>query len=187
MPSPEDAAVLKAYFDGVDDARWRMEQKWGAGRLELLVDDLTRARFARQRVTWREALKAAWESPFLTRDQLALVERKAGAMRRGFEAMDAQAEEAGHRPIAPWVWEVPMKDGSVAALVQTQAEVGRVIAEGRHVYVFTLAEVGYVMDLLPEVLCQAKVHFPGARFEASTVVNNLGAPPWSDDGDQIPF
>jgi hypothetical protein len=186
MPSPEDAAVLKAYFDGVDHERWEAEKKWGAGRLELLVDDLTRARFARQRVTWVEALRTAWEAPFVTRDHLALVGQKAAAMRRGFAAMDAIAEEAGHRAIAPWVWEAPLADGSVAAFVQSQAEVGRVIAQGRHLYVFTVAEVGYLIDKLPEVLCQAKVHFPGAKFEAS-VVNNLGAPPWSDRGDDIPF
>lgn len=179
--------MLKAYFDGVDNARWRMTQKWGAGRLEMLVDDHNRARFARQRVTWVEALRAAWESPFVNRDQLALVEQKAGAMQRGWAALDQIAEEAGHRPIAPWVWEAPLSDGSVAAFVQTEAEVGKVIADGRHVYVFTLAEVGYLIDKLPEVLCQAKVHFPGAKFEATPVGNSLGAPPWSDAGDEIPF
>lgn len=186
MPSPEDADVLRAYFDGVDNARWTMQQKWGAGRLELLVDDLTRARFARQKVTWRTALKAAWDAPFVSRDQLALVQQKAGAMKRGYDTLDAQAEEAGHRPIAPWVWEAPLPDGSVAAFVQTQAEVGKVIAEGRHVYVYTLAEVGYLLGQMPEVLTMAKVHYPGAKFEA-TVTNHLNAPPWSDEGDEIPF
>lgn len=179
--------MLKAYFDGAHNAQWAMQQKWGAGRLELLVDQTTRARFARQRVTWVDALRAAWEAPFVTRDQLALVDQKSASMVRGWAAMDAQAEEAGHRPIAPWVWEVPMKDGSVSALVQTEAEVGRVIAEGRFIYVYTLAEVGYLIEKLPEVLCQAKIHFPGAKFTASQVVNLLGAPPWSDDGDDIPF
>ena len=187
MPSPEDGAVLKAYFDGVDNVRWTMQQKWGVGRLELLVDDLTRARFARQRASWSEALRAAWDSPFVTRDQLALVQQKCGAMQRGWAFMDAQAEEAGHRPVAPWVWEVPMKDGSVAGLVQTDAEMDRVIASGRCVYVFTVTEVGYLIDRLPEVLVQAKQHFPGAKFEAREVINNLRAPPWSDDGDEIPF
>lgn len=178
--------MLKAYFDGVDNARWAMHQKWGAGRLELLVDDLTRARFARQRVTWVAALKAGWDSPFLTRDQLALVEQKAAAMQRGWAAMDAIAEVAGHRPVAPWVWEAPLADGTVAAFVQTQAEVGKVIADGRHVYVFTLAEVGYLIDQMPDVLGRARVEFPGAKFEAA-VTNRLGAPPWSDEGDEIPF
>ena len=70
------------------------------------------------------------------------------------------------RPIAPWVWEVliPASDGAatVAAIVQTNAEAGKVIADGRYLVVYTLAEIGNVLASLPDALKMAKQVFPGA-------------------------
>lgn len=188
MPKPEDCAVLSGYLDGVEAARVESDRKWGVGRLELLVGDDLRARWRRQCATWRAAYEDAWTSDYLTRDQLLAVQAKAAAMQRGFAALDAAAEEAGHRPVAPWVWEVGLAGGEVAALVQTDAEASKVIAEGRYVVVYTLAEVGHVIDALPDALQLAKQTWPGAKVQPPRrVPNTLGAPPWSDDGDEIPF
>lgn len=186
-PSPADAAMLQAYFEGVAEARVELERKWGAGRAELLAPDDLRARWAGQCARWAEAYAAAWDAPILTQGLLADVQRLAGAMRRGYAALDASAEEAGHRPIAPWVWEVMLADGTVAALVQTNAEVGKVIADGRYLAVYTLAEVGNVLAALPESLRLAKQVFPGAKFRAPPVTDTLGAGPWRVEGDEIPF
>jgi hypothetical protein len=181
MPSSTDCATLQAYFEGVDNARAEAERKWGCGRLEMLVSDELRARFRRQCVTWSEAYQAAWSADMLTRDQLERVTTKAGAMQRAWAALDAAAEEAGHRPVAPFVWEVQLATGEVAALVQTNAEASRVIAEGRYLVVYTVQEVGNVIDALPAALQMAKVHFPGAKFLGA------GDRSWVKDGDEIPF
>jgi hypothetical protein len=183
--------MLQAYFEGVAEARRELEAKWGVGRAELLADDGLRARWAGQCARWSVAYAAAWDAPFVTRDQLQAVATLAGAMKRGLSALDAAAEEAGHRAVAPWVWEVliPASDGeaTVAALVQTNAEAGKVIAEGRYLAVYTLAEIGNCLAALPDALRMAKQIFPGARFRAPPVTDDLGAGPWRPEGDEIPF
>lgn len=189
MPiSPEDAAKLTGFFEAADGARIEAERKWGTGRLELIVgrlDPALLARFRGQQARWRATLEAAWKSDYLTIDSLAGVEQKCGAMQRGWAALDAMAEEAGQRPIRPWVWEVRLEDGSVAALVETDAEAGKVIAEGRHVHVYTAQEVGHLIDLIPQALQLAKVHFPGAKLQKPDPYRRSSDPiPWDDP---IPF
>lgn len=186
--SSDDAAKLVGYFEAVDGARIEAEKKWGSGRLELIIGRLEPgllARFRGQQQRWRAALETAWKSDFLSRDGLAEVDRLAGAMQRGWAALDTLAEEAGQRPIAPWVWEVRLADGSVAALVQTDAEASKVIADGRHLHVYTAAEVGALIDLIPEALKLAKVEFPGAKLQPPDPYRRSGELiPWDDP---IPF
>lgn len=181
MPSADDCATLQAYFEGVDQARAEAETKWGAGRLQQLVDDETRAKFLRQQGRWSQALQAAWEAPFLSRDGLADVQRFAAAQRRAWAAMDAIAEEAGHRPIFPDVWEALLSDGTVVAVVRTDAEASKVIADGRHVAVYTLREVANVIEALPQVLRVAKVEWPGAKVQPPSDRS------WVKQGDELPF
>ena len=187
MPAPDDCAKLQAYFEGVAEARRVLETKWGCGRAELLASDDLRARWAGQCARWYAAYSAAWAAPYLTVDLLGDVQRLASAMQRGYAALDASAEELGHRAIAPWVWEILLPGGEVAALVQTNAEAGKVIADGRFLVVYTLAEIGNVLASLPDALSLAKQVFPGSRFRAPQVTNDLGAGPWRPEGDEIPF
>jgi hypothetical protein len=187
MPSPEDCGALRGYFEGVEAVREEIETKWGAGRAEKLAGDDLRARFRRQQATWSQAYQTAWEAGILTRDLLEAVQQKAAAMQRGWLALDQAAEAAGHRPIRPWVWEVMLADGSVAALVQTEAEVAMVQASGRFTAVYTAVEIGHLLDAIPGSLQMAKAIWPGAKFQAANIGNPMGAPEWSDDGDEIPF
>lgn len=180
MPSSTDCATLIAYFEGVDSARAEAERKWGCGRLELLAGDELRAKFRRQQATWSEAYQEAWAADMLTRGQLDKVVAKAGAMQRAWAALDAAATEAGHRPVAPFVWEVRLATGEVAAFVQTNAEASKVIAEGRYVAVYTAEEIGNVIDALPAALQMAKVHFPGSKFTGA------GDRSWVAEGDPLP-
>jgi len=184
MPSAEDCAMLTGYLQATEQAREACEARWGWGRAEKLATPDLLARFRRQQATWSAAYAAAWDAPILTRDLLATVQQKAAAMVRAWDAIGAAAEEAGHRPIAPWVWEVPLSGGSVAAFVQTDAEVSRVIADGRHLSVYTPAEVGRLIDAIPGALQMAKVHFPGAKFIGTRIPDG---PEWRPEGDDIPF
>lgn len=181
MPSPTDAATIQALGMGVEAAREASELKWGMGRLELLVSDDLRAKFLRTQGSWSKAYQTAWDADVLTRDMLAAVTDRAAGMAKAYVALDAAATEAGHRPVAPFVWEVRLEDGSVAALVQTNAEASKVIADGRYLSVYTAAEIGHVIDALPKSLQLAKQVFPGAMVQAHHDRS------WVKSGDEIPF
>lgn len=182
MPKPEDCATLQAIFDGVDNARAEVEREWGFERLALLVDDDWRAKLYRQKEKWSRAYQAAWEADLLTADLLVDVQTQAGGMKRAWAKLAEVATEAGHRPVAPWVWETSLADGSVCAIVQTDAEAERVISDGRYVQVWTLREVANVIDAgVPQSLQTAKRVWPGAKF------TGLRDKSWVKDGDEIPF
>jgi hypothetical protein len=113
-------------------------------------------------------------------DALALVEQKTQAMIRGWAALEVAAAEAGHREVAPWVWEARLGDGSVAAFVQTNAEQSKVIVDGRYLKVFTLAEVANLIDAIPAALLQPAAEVPGRRLTSKL-------PRFISSGDEIPF
>lgn len=176
----EDAATLQALIEGVDHVVREAEAEWGLDRLPGLVGDELRCRFRRQEAKWRDALQAAWSADILTRAMLDDVTLHAGAMQRAWSALSAAASEAGHRPIAPEVWEARLKDGTVAAIVQTNAEASRVIASGRHLAVYTLEEVANVIDSLGLVKL-AKLEFPGVKVRLARDYT------WVAEGEEIPF
>jgi hypothetical protein len=188
MPSPEDAARLGAFGEAVEAAKRECEAKWGLGRLERLAalgsTDLL-AKFRRQETTWRAAIEAAWAPPMVPADVLAAAQAKAEAMQRAWWALNAWAEAEGHRPIAPWVWEVRLADGTVAALVEDDAAASKVIAEGRAVSVYTAREIGAVLDALPDALKLAKTYWTGAKFQGPDLPRSKGE--WVEHGEEIPF
>jgi hypothetical protein len=184
MPSPEDCATLKAFFESADNTRIAVERRWGCGRLEMLADPLLLARFRRQQATWREALAAAWALDPVPLDALSLVDQKTASMVRAWSALEAAAVEAGHREVAPWVWEVRLKDGTVAAFVQTGEEVARVIADGRYMRVYSVAEVGVLLDSMPEAFRPVALDLPGRRFVSSLPRTSTDEIPFDDP---IPF
>lgn len=166
MPSPEDIATLTAHLEGVDQVARDHEAVWGVGRLPLLVSNELRAKFARQGVRFMTALEEAWAAKMLTRAQLDAVASAAGGMQRAWVALDKAARDAGQPVMSPEVWEVTLADGSVAAVVRTNAEAGHVIREGRCLNVWTLQEVANAIDLMPEMVRATKMEFPGAKLEA---------------------
>jgi len=155
-PPPKAPAydACTAILIGVDQAAVEAELKWGIGRLPLLVSDATRLRFRKACDLWRQALNA-WDPE--------LVEQSGAIMRRAWAALDAEALEAGHQPMAPEVWEVALPNGAVAALVRTPEEAHHVAASGREVEVYTLDEIGRILGRYRDAVSQVLVAFPGAR------------------------
>lgn len=186
MPSATDCATLQAIFEGVDAARSEAEAEWGAERLPLLVDDELRAKLRRQQARWSTAYQDAWSATILTRSHLDAVTSAAGGMKRAWSALAAAASEAGHRPLRPDVWEARLQDGTVTAIVRTNDDAAHVMASGRHVVVYTLAEVANLIDALPSALAMAKVVFPGAKIMPPHP-DGLAPRGWQRDGDPIPF
>jgi hypothetical protein len=80
-------------------------------------------------------------------------------------ALDRAAESAGVPKLSPQVWEVPLEDGSVAALVPDDSHAALVNAEGRQVAVYTIEEIGRLLSAFPHIAKTKKV-FPGATVTA---------------------
>lgn len=188
MPSPTDAAELKALFEEADAARREAELTWGAERLPLIVGTEWRIKLRRQQARLSAALQEAWNAERLTGDQMQAVRDAVAGMVRGWAKLTSIAAEAGHRPLPPGVLaERLLPDGSVAVIVRDNDSAAQVIADGRQIAVYTLDELFRLIgELVPESLAIAKVHFPGAKFTASSPLPD--APEWIvSKGDDIPF
>ena len=161
----EDQTTLKAHIDGVDHIAQRMEAKWGVDRLPLLVDAEMRAKFYRQGQRMREALEACYGAKVITRDMLDAVAKATGGMERAWAALDKAATEKGEKPIDPDVWETALSDGSLVAIVQTNADASKVIRDGRLKNVWTLEEVARAIEAFPDIVRSIKEKFPGALVQ----------------------
>lgn len=141
--------------DDVDLIAVEMERKWGADRLRLLVGAELREKFDRQRYKFNQAV---WHG------SLEDVRQEGGRMVKAWQVLDRSATEAGKAQAAPEVWEVPLRNGSVVALVRDwrDAAVMADQAAGRSVKVYTLDEIANLIENLPQ-LVKAKEVFPGAQ------------------------
>ncbi len=164
--------VIRAIIDGVDHLAGEMERKWGIERLRLLVPDELRARFDAQ----KDKLDAA-----IATNREPYVRAQAEGMKRAWRALDSAATEAGHAPLAPEVWECVLPEtGEVVALVRTTAEAHLVARPDMRV--FTLPEIGRLIEALGSTVLEVKETFLGAE------VTRVAKPPidWAR-GDDIPF
>ena len=154
--SPGTYIAGRAYLDGADETAAEMEAKWGCDRLRLLVSPELREKFDRQRYLLNQAI---WHG------ELEAVRRESNRMVAAWLALDRAAEAAGASKLNPVVWEVPLADGSVAAIVPDDAHAHHVVAEGRAVSVFTLEEIGRLLSNYPDI-ARSKMMFPGATITA---------------------
>jgi hypothetical protein len=145
--------LAQAALDGLDHVASEMELKWGVGRLRLLVDDELRARFDRQAAKLRSAIASG---------QASYLHTQAQGMRRAWLALEQAVEAKGHTPLVPEVWECALpKSGEVVALVRREVEAHHLV---RYRQVFTLAEVGALIEALGQGVLEVKQLFPGASL-----------------------
>jgi len=156
-------------LDDVDMVAIRTEERWGRDRLRLLVDAGLREKFDRQRYLLNQAM---WHG------DLQDVLREADRMMKAWRALDRAAEAAGAHLLAPEVWETVTPDGTVVAVVRNDVDARLVVAQGRHVEVYTMTEVGRLLANYP-TLAAVKASFPGAQVE------RVSGPP-RDPLDAIP-
>lgn len=138
------ATRTQAIIESVDIIAVDMERKWGIDRLRRLVPLELREKWDRQAKAWNDAI---WTRP------IHEIEALSHAMIRGYAALDAAATSAGALPIDPIVWEIQRPNGSVVAIVRDNAEAHHVARTqvGRHVEVWTLAEIARVIDAFPQI------------------------------------
>jgi hypothetical protein len=174
MAPPE--LVAQAILDGLDATAGQMEQKWGVGRLRLLVSDFLRIKF--------DAQKAKLDAAIAT-GQEVYIRAQAEGMRRAWQALDRAAAETGAQPLAPEVWECVLPtSGEAVSLVHTEAEAHHV---GRAGEVWKLAEVGVLIERMGDQVRKVRRMFPGS---AVVDVRPREPPPPPIDwerGDELPF
>lgn len=147
----------RAHIDGVDQLAVEMERTWGAGRLRLLVDAEWREKFDRQRVKLN---KAVWEG------DLEDVHRETSRMVAAWRKLHSLALGANAAQLAPQVWETALDDGRVVAIVRDIGEAQHIASSGRRVDVYSLEEIGRIIQAFPEI-SKAKTTFPGATVVAA--------------------
>jgi hypothetical protein len=145
----------QAAIDGADATAVDMEAKWGCGRLRLLVDTALREKFDRQWFLFNTAIQNG---------DLEAVRRESARMATAWRALDRAADEAGQSRLDPYVWEITLDDGSVAALVPDMANAKQVIASGRDVRVYDVEELGHILSHWNEINA-VKATWPGATVE----------------------
>ena len=156
-------------LDDMDMVAIAMEEKWGRDRLRLLVDRELREKFDRQRYKVNNAI---WHG------NLQDVKVEADRMITAYRALDKAAEAAGAHLLAPEVWEAVTPHGTVVAVVKNDLDARLVVAQGRHVEVYTMLEVGRLLANYP-TLAAVKASFPGCQVE------RVSGPP-RDPLDAIP-
>jgi hypothetical protein len=155
--TPGTFISAQAHIDGADHAAVTMEQKWGVGRLRLLVTPELRDKFDRQRYLFNQAI---WHG------DLEAVRTQSARMVAAWYALDKAADQAGVPVLSPDVWEVRLSNGAaVAAIVKTDEDARSVVASGRCVVVYSLDEIARLLSHYPQVV-EAKLTFPGATVEA---------------------
>lgn len=154
--TPGTFIAAQAHINSVDHVAFTMEQKWGAGRLRLLVNVDLLERFDRQRYLWNQAI---WHG------DLEAVRCESARMTVAWTALDKAATAGGARSLSPKVWEVVLNDGTVAALVKSPEEARAVITSGRKVAVYTLDEIARLLSHYPTI-AQVKLTVLGATVEA---------------------
>ena len=160
---------VKAVVDGVDFYARTLEEKWGVERLRLLVDPDLRAKFDAQRQLFNDALFGNKAKPII---------EHAEAMMRGWRALDEAARVSGAEPLKSEVWEVRMPSGKVCALVRTNDEAHHVCTDDRYVEVWTIGEVGRLIEGPWRDIGKVKQVFPGALVCSLTE---------GEPNDDIPF
>lgn len=158
-----------------DDEVNRLERKWGIDRLPWLVPLELRDRFYEQ----LDKLNAAI-------DKCEGVDHEVEVTLRGCAAIERAAIEGGAQPLTGEYIEGRMPDGTVLAITRNGYEAGKVKQDNREMKVFTVDEVGVVLENWLEenkaktLVDEAKNVFPGAVVE-SIVKNQLLL------DDEVPF
>ena len=159
----------------VDQRGRDMDERWGIGRLPMLVPIEWAERFHAQHKLFNTAV---WEF------DLRLVRQHGEAMLRAYEKLDELAREGKGEPLPVEQWEFETEQGLVI-LVRDLRDTGRAQRHGREAQVWALDEVANVIRCHP-ILAAAKDAFPGAQV-VSVRPNKTTLAELDDELSDIPF
>lgn len=149
-------SIIASEIQGLDYLARGLEQKWGVGRLRLLVDANLRLRFDQQ----IDLLNQALASDTSTREEIL---GQIAGCKRAWQAVEASALASGCQPTPPAVWEVLNDNGGLFMIVRDEADASmiQIQAKERRAQVYSLAEIGRLLDRYPEI-AKVKDVFAGA-------------------------
>jgi len=177
MTKHEQIEAIDLIVRNVDQRAKQIEQRWGIGRLPLLVPLEWAERF---RLQQRKFSGAVWEY------NLAEVKNHGDAMLRAYAKLDELATAAHGEPAKPEQWEFTVgADEELIILVRDIKDTGRVDTGGRQCQVWSLDEIASVIRNHP-LIAAAKEQFPGAIVE-SVRPAKAARDKLNDDLSQIPF
>jgi len=162
----------------LDRAASEMEFKWGCDRLPSLVSPETAARFGSAKAKLDVAIQA---------NDPQEVARRAAVMIRGWDKMDAEAAERGHKALSPDIWCCVTSTGFNVAIARSNADAIKSIRtddrmEG--VAVYSLDEIGRILEAESyRLLDTVKKTFPEAKVMKTR--KKKAPTPLFDDG--VPF
>ena len=145
----------RSHLDGVEALAIDMANKWGVGRLRLLVPDEWREKYDRQRYLLQQAVDSG---------DLEAVRTHAQRMTSAWRTLDAMALDNGAQPLDPQVWEATLEDGTVLAIVKDNASAAGLTPDGRRMVVYTLDEVAKILSSYAQVN-KIKIRWSGASVE----------------------
>lgn len=155
--SCKQQAAARSVLAPLDALAHEMEQKWGIGRLQLLVPP-----------EWAEKFHSAFiklNAAINTGNAVEIRER-AEVMMRGWKKLDELATEAGHQPgYTPKVWEVRGPSGRIYAICQTELD-EKNRSNDPDVRVLTLEEVARIIEAWDAdgYITQLRAEFPGSQI-----------------------
>lgn len=140
----------QSFLDEVTLLADRMESKWGAGQLRLIVGPELRDKFDRQRFLLNQAMYYG---------ELEDVRVQSQRMIKAWSALDRAATDAGHSVQLPEVWDHISENGNVYAFVRNRDDAKVYMRPGRESMLYTLEEVCRILDA-QRGLTEAKEAFP---------------------------
>jgi len=144
----------------LDATATAMEDKWGVDRLPSLVGVDMAARFG--------AAKAKLDVAIAANDA-AEVTKRAGVLLRGWQAMDAEAEQAGAKPMSVSAWTWRDDSDQPHAFVRDEAEARAYAKANPGVSVWSIGEVVRVAAMFDretqKIGTAAKAVFPAATVQ----------------------
>jgi len=156
--TPNTWIAGQAAINGTDQVAVTMEQKWGVGRLPLLVSTELREKFYRQDYLLNQAI---WHG------DLEAVRTQSARMAVAWQALDKAAEAAGAEKVPRGVWEVALEDGTLAVISRYRGDVRTTDGDrdGRRVVYYSLEEIARMLSNYRAVT-DCKLAFPGATVTA---------------------
>lgn len=141
------------WLNRLDEFVIAKEAEWGIGNLQKWCSVTTADKMARQDKKLASAIE---------RQDIRAVQDLVNGTMRGYEVMEEEAAQNGHKPIAPEYMEVKLESGFHLRIAKTSTEARGCTESG--VYVWSLKEVARVIESdytlvnrLKEVIPEAEV------------------------------
>ena len=144
-----------------------MDDRWGTGRLPMIVSADLRARFIKQQRLYHQALMAENDAAIIA---------QAHGMLRAWHKLDEEAVKANEKPL-PWsAWQMIAPTGEIITIIRDKADLA-LVPKQPGVEVWTADQIVNLIIGQEPAARESGRQWPG---------NGKGEMNW-DEGDDIPF